>query len=222
MVDGDLVHFGEAETLDYDLIVTGVEAGEDMSSHYRLVDAAPVIDDLVDTLIIPEWSGRAGADIPEVAGTPPVPRITSVKSGVDGTGSSGRIDYLVEPGSGSVTAATFGIEHRLVGAGVWTSISIPAANGGGQIAGYANGNAVELRARALAVDNTPSAYTPVITLTIGSGDAPIPAALNAAAVTVGPCWAAPWCSSRQATMRPQRRCRFTAQPSAPSCARPTL
>lgn len=79
----------------------------------------------------------------------------------------------------------FGIEHRLVGATGWTPIAIPAASGGGRIMGYVNGDAIELRARAHAADNTPSAYTSVVIVTIGAGDAAIPAALPNDVISIG-------------------------------------
>ncbi len=68
----------------------------------------------------------------------------------------------------------------------WTAITIPAANGGGTITGYATGQSVEIRGRAIGMTGTPSAPTPVITFGVGAGDAPIPAALDASMITVGP------------------------------------
>ncbi len=183
--DGDLIHFGEAATLDYDLIVTAVEAGDDMSSHYRLVDAAPEIDQLTDALVIPPWSGRAGADIGDTVGAPPAPRFTSIVSGVADTDVSGQIDYLIEPGSGPVTTSRFEVYHRLVGAPSWTLVTIAAANGGGSITGYANGQSVQIYARALNVNGDPGPATATITFTVGVNDAPIPAGLDAGGISVG-------------------------------------
>lgn len=183
---GDLIHFGEAASLDYDLVITAAEAGEDFSVHYRMIDLAPVIDELLAADPIPAWSRRAGAEVDGTALVPPVPRITSIVSGFLGTGVEGQIDYLIQPGSGSVTTASYEIEHRLSGATVWSSITIPAANGGGSISGYANGNAVQMRARAKSAGGVASAYTAVISFTIGTGDAGIPVALPSATISVTP------------------------------------
>lgn len=182
--DGDLVHFGESETLDYDLTVTGVEAGEGGSRHYRLVDTAPIIDQLVDALDIPAWSGRAGAEIEETVSLPPAPRFTSITSGVADTEVSGQIDYLIQPGSGSVTTASYRIYHRLA-AGEWTSVSIPAASGGGSITGYSNGNIVEMYAVAINVNGDAGPATATITFTVGANDLTIPGALDSTMITVG-------------------------------------
>ncbi|WP_320200489.1 TipJ family phage tail tip protein [Agrobacterium sp. rho-13.3] len=182
---GDLIHFGEASTVDYPLVVTGVEAGEDFSSHLRLIDAAPIIDELLDEEVVPPWSGRAGAEIPETALLPPAPRFTSIRSGFSGTDEINRINYLIEPGSGFVTSATFEIQHRANGATVWNTISIPVADGGGSLLMYLNGASVQMRARALSSNGAPGAYTTVITFTVGADDIGIPTALPSSMITVG-------------------------------------
>ncbi|OJF92664.1 hypothetical protein AX761_20910 [Rhizobium sp. 58] len=187
LFDGDLIHFGEAATLDCNLLVTGVEAGEDFSTHYRLVDLAPVIDAAIAAEVVPEWSGRAGVDIGEGTFVPAAPRFSSLVSGINGTGVSGRIDYIIRPGLGSSAVASFKIDHRPVGASSWTTITITAAQGGGSITGYVNGANVEIRARALSADGTPGPDTAIIFLTVGSNDDGIPDALPSGSgeITVG-------------------------------------
>lgn len=175
--DGDLIHFGEAASIDYDLIVTGVEAGDEFSSHYRFVDTSPIIDAAIAAETVPAWSGRAGADIGEGAFVPSAPRFTSIKSGITGTGVAGRIDYQIRPGVGSTAVAAYEIDHRLSGAAAWTTITIPVADGGGSITGYATGNTVELRARAQADDGTESLNSTIVTLVVGEADAGVPKAL---------------------------------------------
>ena len=182
---GDLVHFGEVSNVDFDLLVTGVEAGEDYSSHYRLVDLSPVIDEILDAEVVPPWSGRAGVEIDTADLVPPAPRFKSIASGVAGTDTTGRIDYLIEPGQGPVATAGFEVQHRLTGAPSWTTISLSTAAGGGSITTYANGASVQLRARALSIDDTPSLYNTTITFTVGAGDIALPAALDAASISVG-------------------------------------
>ncbi|SCX30477.1 hypothetical protein DSM25558_4968 [Agrobacterium sp. DSM 25558] len=184
-IAGDLIHFGEASTVDYPVVVTGVEAGEDFSSHLRLIDAAPIIDELLDAEVIPPWSGRAGAEIPESALLPPTPRFSSIRSGFTGTDEVNRIDYLIQAGSGSVPSSTFEVQHRANGATVWNTITVPAADGGGSLMMYVNGAVVQMRARALSGNGTPGAFTAVITFTVGADDIGIPTALPSSMVTVG-------------------------------------
>lgn len=184
--DGDLILFGPAGQESFRLLVTGVEAAEGMTSILRAVDVAPEIDALVEAAEIPPWSGRVGAEVPEASTTPPVPRFLRISSGVSGTDDGDAVVYEIQPGSGPVGTASYRIGHRLSGAGSWSAVTIPAANGGGQIAGYAAGEAIEIRAEALSFAGIASAATPVIALVIGAGDAPIPAALDSEAVTVTP------------------------------------
>lgn len=182
--DGDLILFGPAGQESFRLMVTGVEAAEGMTSILRAVDVAPEIDTLVDAAEIPTWSGRVGAEVPEATTTPPMPRFLRISSGVSGTDDADAVVYEILPGTGPVGTASYRIDHRLSGAGSWTAITIPAANGGGRIAGYAAGDAIEMRAVALSFAGIASAVTPVIALVVGAGDAPIPAALDSEAVTV--------------------------------------
>lgn len=182
---GDLVLFGTAGKESMALVVTGVEAGEDLSSHLRLVDAAPIIDELTDALEIPAWSGRVGAEIDQNLLQPPAPRFTSIVTGMNGTDRLNGLDYLIEPGSGAILTASFQVEHRLVGAPVWTPITVPAAAGGGEINSYTRGQDLQLRARAISPAGIPGPYTATIPVTIGSKDVGIPTALDASKITVG-------------------------------------
>lgn len=182
---GDILHFGEASTVDYALVVTGVEAGEDFSSHLRLVDAAPVIDQLVDAEDIPAWSGRSGTEIDQSGLIPPAPRFTSIRSGVSGTGVANRIDYLIEPGSGPVGSASFEIDHRQIGTTVWTTLTIPAANGGGSLTAYSNGTGVHMRARAFSATGKPGPYTAVTAFVVGAEDAALPGGLPEGDIAIG-------------------------------------
>lgn len=180
----DVILFGPAGAETFRLQITGVEAAEGLTSILRAVDVAPEIDALVEAAEIPAWSGRVGAELPETAAAPAMPRFTRVSSGRDGTDDANRIDYLIEPGTGVIAAARFDISHRLVGAPGWSVVTIPAANGGGAITGYAAGDAVELRGQAVSFSGVAGPQTAILSLTVGAGDAAIPAALAADAVTV--------------------------------------
>lgn len=182
--EGAIILFGLAGQESYRLMVTGVEAAEGLTSILRLADVAPDIDSLVDSAVIPEWSGRIGAEVAASALPPSVPRITSVRSGMAWTDTAGMVDYLVEPGPGAVQVSTIQMEHRLAGAATWAATSFPVANGGGRISVYTTGQSIELRARAVSISGVPGPYTATVALTVGADDAPIPAALDADAVTV--------------------------------------
>lgn len=182
---GDLVHFGIAGSESSSLVVTAVEAGQDLSSHLRLIDAAPIIDELTDALDIPAWSGRVGAEIDENLLQPSAPRFTSIMSGMEGTERINGVDFLLEPGSGAIITALFEIDHRLVGASSWTTLAMPAANGGGSLDLYAFGNDIQLRARGVSPAGIAGPYTAIITLTVGSNDIAIPAALDSTMIEVG-------------------------------------
>lgn len=180
---GDIVMFGTAGSEAIPAMVAGVEAGQDFSSIVRLVDDAPIIDSLLAADAIPTWSGRVGAEIDDDA-EPSAPRFVSVVSGVEGAGADGEISYLIAPGSGTVSTETFRIEHRAGTSGAWTAVSIPAVNGGGTIDVYANGQTVQLRALGESGAGIDGPYSATITFVVGAGDAPIPAALDAEAITV--------------------------------------
>lgn len=181
---GDLVLFGTLGSEAISTVVRGVEAGGDLSSIMRLVAAAPIIDELLAADDIPAWSGRVGAEIDENLLQPSAPRFVQITSGVAGTEDADRVEYLIAPGPSAFSAAHFDIDHRLSGAGGWTTIRIPAANGGGAITSYGAGNALEMRARAVSFADVAGPYTPVVAFTVGAGDAAIPAALDADTVVV--------------------------------------
>lgn len=182
----DIVHFGEMGTDSYQVVVSQVEQTEDQCSIIRAIDASPIIDTLTDAAVIPAWSSRVGAEINENTLQPSAPRFTSITSGVKGTDRSGIITYLIEQGSGGITATQFRVEHRLGTSGNWTVTTIPAANGGGTISAYHQGNTIQMRARALSFTGATGPYNTEITVIIGSDDAPIPQALDVNAISITP------------------------------------
>ncbi len=181
---GDLVHFGEMGTDSYAVVVTHIEATEDQCQIIRAVDAAPIIDTLTDAAEIPAWSSRVGEEIDENLLQPTAPRFTGISSGVSGTDETGLISYLIVPGSGTIGAASFRVSHRLGTSGGWTESLIPAANGGGEISAYDQDNTVQLRAQSVSWAGIAGPWTDPVTLTIGAGDAPIPAALDNDAISI--------------------------------------
>ncbi|MBA85742.1 MAG: phage tail protein [Rhodobacteraceae bacterium] len=181
---GDLVHFGPATSESYHQIVRAVEATEDMCSILHLVDAAPQIDTILDATDIPAWSSRVGDELDDNLLQPSAPRFVSVVSGLDGTDEEGLITFLIEPGAGAITTASYELDHRLQGAPSWTTVSIPAANGGGSLDDYATDDLVELQLRGISATGVAGPNSAILTLTVGADDAGIPAALDADAINV--------------------------------------
>ncbi len=181
---GEIVHFGLMSSESMPLIVSGVEAGEDFSSHFRLIDASPIIDTLTDAEIAPPWSGRVGGEIDPPTVPPAVPVWVSIESGFSGTGIANGLVVAINAGTDSITVTQLiRIEHRIQGSATWNLITIAAGAGGTPITGYVRGDIVELRAIALSA-GPPSAYTATVTATVGAEDGAIPADLDVTAITI--------------------------------------
>ena len=183
---GDLVHFGPSSQDSLPLIVSGVEAAEESANVVRMIDAAPIIDELVDALEIPAWSGRVGAEIDENFLLPSAPRFSSIVSGTAATGNANIIEYRIEPGSSTVAAVSYEIDHRLSGVATWSTTTIPAANGGGEIAVYAAGDVVVLRVRASSATGSSGPYSTLVSFMVGANDVGIPIAIAEASISVSP------------------------------------
>lgn len=181
---GDLVHVGPARVESYTQIVTRIEATQDMCAIVRTVDAAPQIDTILAATPIPAWSSRVGAEIDDNLLQPSAPRFVALTSGLAATGLANRISYAVEPGTGSVPTIEIGLDHRLSGAESWSSTTIPVANGGGTIDSYTPGQSVDLRARGIGATGVAGPWSATITIVVGSADAALPAALDAASISI--------------------------------------
>lgn len=181
---GDVVHFGPAQRLSFQQIVREVEITTDQCSIMRLIDAAPEIDEVLDATPIPTWSSRVGDIIDSDLLQPSAPRWVSIATGLDGTDEAGLIVYLIAPGSGIVATTSYRIEYRLSGETVWNSVTISVADGGGQIAGYAIGDLVEMRAWPISALGVEGPATPTVAIMVGADDALIPAQLEEDAITV--------------------------------------
>lgn len=178
---GDTVHLGPTSRESIALRVRGIEAGEDFNAKILLVAAAPEIDDLTDAEVPPIWDGRVGEIVPSADITPATPTFTSIGSRI--VNGEQVLEVLLRAGRGSAAAVTsFEVDHRPAG-GSWTTVTLPVANGGLSIPGYSKDTTVQIRARASA-SGTFSGYTSTVSYVIGSGDAPVPAALNSNAISV--------------------------------------
>ena len=182
---GDLIHFGPLANISRPYKVKGIEPGEDFSAVVHMIDAAPEIDELTDAETPPAWDGYVGEEVDGGTVAPAVPVITSVAHGFAGTGDVDGLTILLSAGTGSAAPTSFyEIDHKLSSSGVWTTNTVPAANGGADIEGYSSGNEVNIVVRAVTLYGTPSADTAIITVTIGSEDAVLPSVLDDDLITV--------------------------------------
>nr|WP_321511087.1 phage tail protein [uncultured Celeribacter sp.] len=180
----DLIQIGPVSETSYRQIVRGIERTTDRCTITHLIDAAPEIDVELEATDIPAWSSRVGETVDETSAPPSPPRFTSISTGLSGTGEAGLIEYLIEPGSGAIPTTKYQIDHRLLGTTHWSIVLVFAGAGGGEIAGYATGDVVEIRARGRNNTGAYGAYTPIITLVVGDDDADIPGGLDESAITV--------------------------------------
>ncbi|EPX82107.1 TipJ family phage tail tip protein [Salipiger mucosus] len=190
---GEVVHIGPTSTESRALRVTDIEPGEDFSARLTMVDAAPEIDELTDAEVPPPWDGTVGSSIALALPAPLTPRILGVDSStyyspfspISGAPDAElSLNVRLAPGEGETGyLASFELDHRLQGATPWTTVTVPVATGGSEITGYADGEILELRARALGVDGTAGSYTPTVTHTVGTGAVEQPDDLETQAIS---------------------------------------
>ena len=166
------------------LALGAMAAPERHSSWMRSIDTATSITVRRRTRVA--WAtGRVGAELDPEALAPAIPRFAGILTGIVGTGTANGLVVQVAAGTtGSIPTATIELQHRAFGSPTWTTISFPIADGGTAISGYSVADVVEMRARALAPDDTPSLYTGNVTVTIGSSDGAVPTALPADGILI--------------------------------------
>ncbi len=159
---GETIHFGEAGKESIALIVTGVEAGEDMTSIISAVAEAPEVDALTAAEVPPAWDGRVGGAIANDTTAPVKPVVNGIQLHPDG------FTVLLAPGTGSaVPVANFALQHRLDGAVTWSAaVIVPVGAGAITIGGYDPADEVEWQVQAISQGGVGSLYTDVATTTI--------------------------------------------------------
>lgn len=170
----DIVSIGSTTQIEERRIVRGVEQTDDWCRIIYTIPAGLDIDAELAQTEVPAWSPRVGETIDRELLQPSAPRFVSVTSGVKSTGSADQIDILVEPGPGVVETSTFRIKHRVAGTSDWTTFDIAAAEGGCSITVYPSGTDVELTVRGISPADQLGPEAPILPITVGSGDAPIP------------------------------------------------
>lgn len=166
-VEGDLIHIGPAAAVSKALIISKVEAGEDMTSVLHMLPAAPEIDTLTDAETPPAWDGRVGEiyDLDEIV--PDTPEFTGVNTGSDALGQNPAHIYVsLKPGSVK-PVGYYEVDHKLSSSGIWTTETVSVSDASLVIDDYSEGDEVDVRARALSEDDSPSSYTSTVTLNAG-------------------------------------------------------
>ncbi|WP_296741457.1 host specificity factor TipJ family phage tail protein [Mesorhizobium sp.] len=163
---GDLFMFGEAvrgETID--VIVKAIERGDNLTGKFTLYDAAPEIDELTAAEVPPAWDGRVGQII-DFSGLPP-----DVPVPFRAQYAQGKLSVSVRPGPdlSKVSPASYVVAHRLQGGGAFTEVSFPVANGAVAITGYAIGNSIEVKAKAVSFAGAESAYSDIVVVDAAQG-----------------------------------------------------
>ena len=185
-VAGDVVVFGRSGTETLPVIVTAVEAAEDMACLIRMTNAAEEIRERLAADYPPVWSARVGAEVPASLVAPPEPRLRGITSGVVGTGTRDLVEVEVRPGTGSVATEAIRVRHRKSGASAWTILTIDASEGSVQINGYVTGDQIEVSLVGVSPDQVESAPTTPVAHRVGQLDAPLAQSLDEADVTVTP------------------------------------
>lgn len=182
---GDIVHVGTSTTESLAAIVTGTEAAEEMGTVLHMLPAAPQIDVLTDAENPPAWDGRVGEINPDGSGYPLPPVVTGVSTGFIGAGETGKAVVTVRPGAGSaVQLAAYKFEYRESGAPDWLPVTVPASTAALTLDGYATGDMIELRVKAVSIADKESAFTSIIEIEIGEDDTGLPVGIIAGTVSV--------------------------------------
>lgn len=183
---GEAVHFGPMGTESLPLRVKAVERGEGMASVLRMVAAADVIETLLADDPPPAWNGRVGAEVELASAAPAAPYFTGVDHGLAGTETADGLVVFFSAGGGTVPTATVRLNHRILGAGTWNSLTVPAANGSAEPEGYSAGDEVELQLIGIAADGEESVPSATISVVIGGDDPQIPGAIDETSVVLTP------------------------------------
>ncbi|HEY8066641.1 MAG TPA: hypothetical protein VIF40_18230 [Methylosinus sp.] len=170
---GDLAIFGPASLVAIDAVVKEITRGDGMERNLTFVDYAPQIFETADSIEVPGWNGAVGEDIetaPADTVAPSVPTIATVWSTAISPQSGTSLLFVqLAFGAGGGTVDHFELDHRLQGAGSWTTLSLGAGSTSTIIDSYVGQDIVELRARAIGPGGT-SAYSATTTHTVAGTD----------------------------------------------------
>lgn len=170
---GDLAIFGPASLVAIDAVVKEITRGDGMERNLTFVDYAPQIFEIADSIVVPGWNGAVGEDIetaPADTVAPSVPTIATVWStAISPQSGTSMLFVQLAFGAGGGTVDHFELDHRLQGAGSWTTLTLGAGSTSTIINSYVGQDIVELRARAIGPGGT-SAYSATTTHTVAGTD----------------------------------------------------
>ncbi len=170
---GDLAFFGLSGSESFEAIVKVIESGEDLTRRITLIDHAPQIQTLADAEIPPAWNGRNGSAASDPTIAPAVPIIGIILSGLD-AGPEPPISVFIplSIGAGGAPTQFFEIQHRLKGAGSWTTLDLTSGATNATITIYNSLDIIEVRAQAIGFGGTPlpSGFTSIVTHTVAGND----------------------------------------------------
>lgn len=168
---GDLALFGttlKGPTID--VLVKNIERGDNLTANLTLIDAAPIIDELTDAEVPPAWDGRVG-EVEDVSGL--VPAVPSVAV----SDAALTFNVTVTAGAGAIALpASYVISYRLHGGGAFSTITIPAYQSVAHIVGFAVGDVIDVKARAVSSFGQSSADSPIMQATLHAAIAQTPTA----------------------------------------------
>ncbi|MAU44820.1 MAG: phage tail protein [Yangia sp.] len=158
--------------------VLEVEAAEDFAVRLTLTNDAPEIDTLTDAYVPEEWDPIIG-DAITVNITPSAPLFRGIETltsdgdpfdlfpGYGDDTRTLRVAVASEPAD-LIPISYLEVDHRLFGAGSWTTITIYGTSGIVDISGYDLDDSVEIRAVAYTRSGSPGAYTAIQEFVVGS------------------------------------------------------
>lgn len=186
--EGAIVAIGPEGAVTLECLVRGIEMGEEQTQILHLVAAADEIEALTDAEQPPPWSGRVGSALGSASDMPLAPVIVSAA-----TTDEGNIAIVLAPASADpAIIGRYRLWHRRQGESAWTEREIPAMSSSLEIAGYADGDAVEIKAQAVSVYAIDGAETAVLTWIVGEDVEPIPVVVDLAVERVTDGWALSW------------------------------
>lgn len=181
--EGAMILFGPASEVSERALVLDIEPGEDFWATVTLTNAAPGIDELTDAYVPATWSPIVG-QIVDVGIDPLAPVFAGIETtaaeGVYGAPARSLQVTLATAPDDRALIASFELDHRLQGAGAWTTVATALS----AELDYDQDDVVELRARALDFDGDWGAYTTTATVTVGADLGALPEEIDLEAVTV--------------------------------------
>lgn len=174
---GTIVQFGISGEESVDLVVAGVQAGEQMTTVLSMLAQAPIIDTLTDAEVPPAWNGRAGSDAGADITVPDIPVVIGTEPYFDEDGNADGLIVLMIPGPGSTAeVATFSLRNRLAGTTTWAVQTVDASEGGITLTGYGTGATIEMQRLATSTTGYSSPWSDTFTVdgAVDGGDPPAP------------------------------------------------